>query len=162
MRPALLLSLAVSLSTAPRSTPKPPPCTCAEQQYCKPLITPPSEWEIYPFVIPSGPVGAQPSGVADNLTADWFEIFRWDLITTASWVIGANETICHAHKYGARVVVAAGLGPGPGAAGQHNGYLDLLFNQTAQAAWIAEKVETINLLGADGINFDVEGAESLT
>ena len=34
--------------------------------------------------------------------------------------------------------------------------LDLLFNSTARAAWIADKVENINLLGADGINFDIE------
>ena len=50
-------------------------------------------------------------------------------------------------------VVPAGLGPGPGTPGQHNGYLDLLYNATARAAWISEKVEDINLLGADGINF---------
>ena len=59
------------------------------------------------------------------------------------------------------MVVSAGLGPGPGTAGQHDGYLDLMFNATARAAWIAGKVESINLLGADGINFDIEGAESL-
>jgi hypothetical protein len=152
---ALVLSCLVDFGTG-RSSPKPAACTCAEQQHCKPLATPPPEFEVYPFVIPPGP------GTADNLTADWFETFRWDLITTASWTIGANETVCFAHKKGARVAVAAGLGPGPGTPGQHDGYLDLLFNATAQAAWIADKIEDINLLGADGINFDIEGAEQLS
>jgi hypothetical protein len=157
---ALALSWLVDLGTGRspdvQKPNQPAPCTCAEQQYCKPLTTPPPEFEIYPFVIPPGP------GTTDNLTADWFETFRWDLITTASWTIGANETVCHAHKKGARVAVAAGLGPGPGTPGQHDGYLDLLFNSTAQAAWIADKVDYINLLGADGINFDIEGAEALS
>ena len=154
-RPAgALLALALAALSglggrAARSSPKPPPCTCHEQQYCKPLTTPPSEFEIYPFVLPSS-CSNSPCG---NMTADWFDTFRWDLITTASWAIGQNETICHAHKKGARAVVPAGLGPGPGTPGQHNGYLDLLYNATARAAWISEKVEDINLLGADGINF---------
>jgi hypothetical protein len=85
--------------------PLPPPCACAEQHYCKPLSTPASDFEIFPFVIGSSLKG-------DNLTKDWMEVFRWDLITTASWTIGANETICKAHKNGARVVTAASMAIG--------------------------------------------------
>ena len=36
-------------------------------------------------------------------------------------------------------------------------YMQLLYNQTARAAWIAETVGDIDLLGADGITFDLEG-----
>ena len=63
-----------------------------------------------------------------------------------------------------------------------SGYLQLLFNATARATWVAATVADINLLGADGINFgelqsshphsrstnnppvitsDIEGAEGL-
>jgi hypothetical protein len=28
----------------------PPPCACREQQYCKPLATPPPKHELFPFV----------------------------------------------------------------------------------------------------------------
>eukprot|EP01043_Picozoa_sp_COSAG02_P116425 COSAG02_NODE_52848_length_305_cov_0.990291_1_plen_56_part_10 len=55
MRPAVLLALVLSWMVDPGtgcSSPKPAPCTCAEQQYCKPLASPPPEFEIYPFVIP--------------------------------------------------------------------------------------------------------------
>ena len=105
-----VVGLGGGISPASRSTPKPAPCTCVEQQYCKPLSTPAPEFEIYPFVIPT----SCGNSYCGNLTKYWFDTFRWDLITTASWTIGANETICHAHKMGARVAVAAGLGPGAG------------------------------------------------
>jgi hypothetical protein len=67
-----LAGLLVGLGGAARSTPKPAPCTCAEQQYCKPLATPASEFEVYPFVIPST-WKDDAAGASDNLTADWFE-----------------------------------------------------------------------------------------
>eukprot|EP01051_Picozoa_sp_SAG22_P011922 SAG22_NODE_1190_length_5206_cov_1.878990_4_plen_127_part_00 len=74
--------------------PVPPPCACKEQQYCQPLKTAPADQEVFPFVVGS------------NAT-DWYN-FRWDLVTTAGWSIGANETVCYAHKQGARVVTASG------------------------------------------------------
>lgn len=39
--------------------------------------------------------------------------------------------------------------------------MQLMFNATARAAWIAATVQNINALGADGINFDVEGNEAI-
>ena len=47
-------------------------CSCSEPKWCKPLSTPPSDHEIFPFVIP----GSTP-GVKDNVTDDWFTTFRW-------------------------------------------------------------------------------------
>ena len=97
---ALLLALVACSTTTVLSTvaaPAPaPPCVCKEQQFCKPLATPPPSREVFPFVVGS-------------TTSDWYT-FRWDLITTASWGIGGNETICHAHKHGARVVTDFALG----------------------------------------------------
>ena len=83
VRAGLLAGLLGAGGTAGRSKPPPAPCACAEQQYCKPLATPPSDFEVFPFVIPSGLK-------KDNLTADWFSTFRFDLVTTASWSIGAE------------------------------------------------------------------------
>jgi hypothetical protein len=133
--------------------PLPPRCICAEQRYCSPLDTPPAEHEIFPFVIPSGLK-------TDNLTRDWFKTFRWDLVTTASWTIGANETICHAHAHGARVVAAFSLAVGANV-GDSGAYMQLLYNKTARAAWIAGAVGAIDRLGADGITFDIEGGEGV-
>ena len=94
------------------------------------VCSPPAEKEIFPFVIP----GATPD--SSNVTADWFD-FRWDLITTASWAIGENETICAAHKAGARVVVAAAFGL-YGASPSKDVYLGLMFNKTARAAYFVQ------------------------
>ena len=83
-----------------------------------------------------------------------------DLITTAAWAIGENETICYAHKHGARVVTAYAMGLyGGGSA--HETYLQLMFNKTARAAWIQTEVAKLNDLGADGITFDIEGNEAV-
>ena len=87
-RPAgALLALALAALSglggrAARSSPKPPPCTCHEQQYCKPLTTPPSEFEIYPFVLPSS--CSNPGTSCGNMTADWFDTFRW-VIPSPLW-----------------------------------------------------------------------------
>jgi hypothetical protein len=40
-------------------------------------------------------------------------------------------------------------------------YMQLLFNQTARKEWIEHTIGTINRLGADGINFDIEGNEGI-
>ena len=57
------------------------------------------------------------------------------MITTAAWAIGENETICYAHKHGARVVTAYAMGL-YGGGNAHETYLQLMFNKTARAASI--------------------------
>ena len=43
--------------------------------------------------------------VAENETQqrhDYYHAYRWDLITTVGWLKPDNESICWAHKHGAR------------------------------------------------------------
>ena len=154
-------------------------CVCKEQQYCTPLqvrariaqgshmayeymykssrsnriLSPPlrqtpyPDHEIFPYVI-TGPGG--------NMTYDWYQ-FRWDLITTAAWSIGQNETICYAHKRGARAVRAWSLGLYSGVSARAK-YTAMLANATARAAWVQARVAEMQ--GADGISIDIEGAET--
>ena len=73
-------------------------CTCAEQNWCSPLATPPPAHEIYAFAVAGG--GAEMP--AETTTQQW-PAFNWDLVTTVAWSIGANETVCFAHERGVRV-----------------------------------------------------------
>eukprot|EP01052_Picozoa_sp_SAG31_P004608 SAG31_NODE_192_length_20788_cov_8.938083_10_plen_328_part_00 len=116
--------------------------------------SPPADREIFPFVIP----GSSPD--SSNVTDAWMKFFRWDLVTTASWTIGENETICAAHEAGVRVVIATAFGL-YGAGSSHQQYLELMFNKSAREAYIADTVATVNRIGADGINFDIEGNEAI-
>lgn len=124
------------------------------RRYSGACCSPPAEKEIFPFVIPGS------SADSSNVTAVWSE-FRWDLITTASWAIGENETICAAHKAGARVVKAAAFALYGAAGSGKETYLGLMFNKTARAAYISQTVAEINRIGADGLNFDIEGNEAV-
>ena len=77
------------------------PCRCKEQHYCQPVQTAPPTTEIFPFAIPK-------LGQSDaNNTKDMATFWPWDQITTVGWIDGGNETICHAHKMGARVTGGA-------------------------------------------------------
>ena len=120
---------------------------CLLPRYCTPLQTPPPEHEIFPYVI-TGPGG--------NMSYDWYQ-FRWDLITTAAWSIGQNETICFAHKHGARAVRAWSLGLYSGVSARAK-YTAMLANATARAAWVQSRIAEMQ--GADGISIDIEGAET--
>ena len=110
----------------------------------------PAAVEIFPFVIPGQAKG-------NNDSVNWFNTFRWDLITTAAWSIGQNETICHAHKNNARVVQGFSMA----IASSKAVYMGLLYNKTARAAWIEHTIGSINRIGADGINFVSESSARL-
>ena len=95
-------------------------------------LLPALEKEIFPFVIPGS------SADSSNVTAVWSE-FRWDLITTASWAIGENETICAAHKAGARVVKAAAFALYGAAGSGKETYLGLMFNKSAGRVYFTDR-----------------------
>ena len=115
--PSIKYMSVLSAPPVPLPEPVPPACACKEQQYCKPLATPPPDHELFPFVVGSN-------------GSDWYD-FRWDLVTTAGYGIGFNESVCYAHKQGARVVINSGWGlyGGPSAIAP---YVQLLFNRVGK------------------------------
>jgi hypothetical protein len=142
--------------TCPGCRPPPPPCKCAEQQYCRPLQTPAPKHEIVPFVI--GMKG-KPGG-ANVSTQELSASFRWDLVTTAVYwdagAVGTNEWLCLAHKNGARVVMDYSVATW----NPHPQYTAVLTNLTARVQWISHIIGHIVANGYDGLNLDVEFNEA--
>ena len=120
-------------------------CVCAEQQYCAPLQTAPPEHEVFVFAL---------GNAAENETQqrhDYYHAYRWDLITTVGWLKPDNESICWAHKHGARVVTQYSGGFYGSAAGdkQQQAYINLMNNATARSAEVSQLLDNIEALGLD-------------
>ena len=79
-------------------------CVCQEQHLCNPLTTPPPAKEVYAFALQGR------AGLPNSTVADQWRSFRWDLVTSVAWDVGANETVCWAHKHGVRVIIPVGAG----------------------------------------------------
>jgi hypothetical protein len=131
-------------------------CVCTEQKWCSPVATPPPAKEIFAFALAGG--GAEMP--AETTTQQWPR-FNWDLVTTVAWDIGANETVCFAHSKGVRVVIPAS-GPFALYGGANTkAFVNLMLNSTARKQWLAMQLASVAEYGADGMVFDIEGAEQV-
>ena len=134
-------------------------CVCQEQHLCNPLTTPPPAKEVYAFALQGR------AGLPNSTVADQWRSFRWDLVTSVAWDVGANETVCWAHKHGVRVIIPVGAGLptalyGPTATADT--YYAVISNRTARREWVDNQLALVAEAGADGVVFDVEGAEDIS
>lgn len=137
--------------------PAPGPCACADKLLCLPLQTAPPATEIFAFS--RGP------GNGGYFSYDWGAVtsVAFDPASISNATL-RNASVCWAHQHNARVILSA-RGPwSPGAPGSQaaRDYESLVVtNATMRKAYIAEELARVWSAGADGLNFDIEGAEGV-